>query len=57
MYEFLLQIKMQDEVLKDCMVKWTQHLGHNIDIDHWSQIWKVNIKITKSLNKICIRFF
>lgn len=35
MYEFVLNIKMEDEI-KDCMVKWAQNFGYNIDIDHSS---------------------
>lgn len=41
---------MEDQVVKDCMVKWTQNFGYNIDIDYWAQIWKTNVKITKSVN-------
>ena len=38
MYDFLLQIKMQDEIVKECMIRWAQNIGHNIDIDQWLQI-------------------
>ena len=35
MYEVLLKIKMEDEVIKDCMTKWEQNVGHNIEIDEF----------------------
>ena len=50
MYDYLLEIKMQDEMVKECMIRWAQNIGHNIDIDPWLQIWKNNIKLTKLVN-------
>ena len=38
MYELLLEIKMEDEVIKDCMTKWVQNIGHDIDIDDWENM-------------------
>lgn len=34
-------MKMQEEAVKDCMVKWMQHFGYSIDIDAWAQSGKV----------------
>ena len=31
------------------MIKWAQNVGHNIELDQWEQIWKTNIKLTKSV--------
>lgn len=41
---------MEDEVVKDCMIKWMQNFDYNIDIDKWEWVWKTNIKITISVN-------
>lgn len=40
---------MEDERIKECMLKWAQNIGHMIEVGHWSQISKSNIKITKSV--------
>lgn len=37
-YNYLLEIKMSDETMKECMVKWACNLGRNIDLDIWEQI-------------------
>ena len=44
MYNYMLEIKMQDETVKESMIKWTQNIGHNIDIDQWLKIWQNNIR-------------
>lgn len=41
LYGVMLEMKTQDEVVKCSMVKWAQNLGHNIDLDQWSKIWKI----------------
>lgn len=38
---------MEDEVIKDCKVKWAQNVGHNTEVDQQSQMWKSNVKIAK----------
>ena len=37
MYDYLLETKMQDEMVKECMIRWAQNIGHNVDFDHWLQ--------------------
>ena len=50
MYDYLFETKMQDQMVKECMIRQAQNIGHNVDIDHWMLIWKNNIKLTKWVN-------
>lgn len=49
MYTYLLEIKTEDEMVKECMVRWAQNLGYSIDLEDWERVWKINIKITRSV--------
>ena len=40
MYNHLLEISMEDEVVKERMIKWAQNIGHNIDIDQYCKYGK-----------------
>ena len=37
-------------MVKECMTKWAQNIGHNFDIDQWLKIWQNNIKLTRLVN-------
>lgn len=50
MYKWLLELRMEDQVVKECMIKWVQNLGYIIELDQWHKIWNSNIKMTKSTN-------
>ena len=50
LYNYLLELKPQDEIVKECMIKWAQNVGHTINLKSWSQIWEGNIKLTKAIN-------
>ena len=49
-YDYLLEIKMQNRIGKECMIRWAQNIRHNIDIDQWLQIWQNHVKHTKLVN-------
>ena len=34
-------------MMKDYMIKWTENIGYNIDLEQWTQTWQNNIKFTK----------
>ena len=31
---YMLEFKMQDEMVKECMIKWAQNIGHNLSLIH-----------------------
>ena len=41
MYDYFLETKMQDEIVKECMIRWAQNIGHNIDIDQCCKYGKI----------------
>ena len=58
LYNFLLDFETQDEVVKACMIKWALNIGHNIELNQWKQIWKINItKSTVFKENICKTFY
>lgn len=40
---------MQDEIVKDNMVKWMHNFGHTIDTEAWTKIGKGNMKMSTSV--------
>lgn len=50
MYQELLKESMLEDIVKPIMIKWAQNLGRVITLDKWDEIWKVNMKIVKSIS-------
>ena len=40
MYTYLLEYDLEDERVKEVMVKWAQNFGYNINTDEWIKMWK-----------------
>ena len=50
MYKMLLQMKLEDEQVKECMVKWARNLGYNIMMSQWEKMWTKPLKFTLNYN-------
>lgn len=49
MYDFLLDINMEDETVKEGTIEWAKNIGSKIDLEEWDQLWKNNIKCIKAV--------
>ena len=49
MYTYLQEYELEDERIK-MMIKWVSNFGYNIDIDHWTMMWKECYKMIKLVN-------
>lgn len=47
-YKFLLQYKMEEEIVTNTMIKWAQNFNYTIDLEKWETMWQVNTKLTLS---------
>uniref|UniRef100_A0A2D4HSL6 Uncharacterized protein n=1 Tax=Micrurus lemniscatus lemniscatus TaxID=129467 RepID=A0A2D4HSL6_MICLE len=47
-YKYLLDFKMEEEMVKSAMIAWVQNFGYNIDLEEWEKLWSVNYKSTTS---------
>ena len=50
MYKMLLQLNMEDEQVKDCMIKWARNFGYNIMMEQWEKMWRRGLKFILSYN-------
>uniref|UniRef100_A0A2D4HSL7 Uncharacterized protein n=1 Tax=Micrurus lemniscatus lemniscatus TaxID=129467 RepID=A0A2D4HSL7_MICLE len=48
MYNYLLKVALEEEVVKSCMIAWAKILGHNIDLADWEKMWNKNYTLTRS---------
>ena len=42
--------RLHSERVKETMIKWARDFGYNIDIDHWTLMWKDCYKMIKPVN-------
>jgi len=49
-YKLLLQMNQEDELVKECMVKWARNIGYNIKLNQWERMWSKGLKFTLSYN-------
>lgn len=47
LYAYLLELDTADKFVKDVMIKWSQNLGYNINMEDWESAWATNVKIIK----------
>ena len=50
MYTCLLEYDLEDERVKETMVKWAKKFGHGVDLDDWIKMWKESYKMLKPAN-------
>ena len=50
MCTYLLEYDLENERVKETMVKCAQNFENNIDIDEWTKMWKENHKMIKPVN-------
>ena len=43
-------MNQEDELVKECMVKWARNIGHNIMLNQWERMWSKGLKFTLSYN-------
>lgn len=49
-YRILSKMNLEDEYVKDCMVKWANFLGYNIMLDKQENVWSNGLKCTLNYN-------
>uniref|UniRef100_A0A8D0KLK4 Reverse transcriptase domain-containing protein n=1 Tax=Salvator merianae TaxID=96440 RepID=A0A8D0KLK4_SALMN len=63
LYDFLLKIELEQEQVKDCMIKWAQNFGYNISMDQWEKLWTKDMKSTvcnmlkENIHKMMYRWY
>ena len=50
MYIYLLEYDLEDERVKETMVKWVKKFVYNVDLDDWTKMWKESYKMLKPAN-------
>ena len=50
MYIYLLEYDLEDERVKETMVKWANCFGYSVDLDDWTKMWKESYKMLKPVN-------
>lgn len=47
-----MQMKIENQVIKDCKIKQAQKFDYNRNLEQWNNVmeqWKMNVKLTKSV--------
>ena len=50
MYKMLLQMNLEYEQVKECMIKWAKIFGYNITLEQWENMWNKGLKFTLNYN-------
>ena len=50
MHKMLLKLNTEEAQVKECMVKWAQIFGYNVQMEQWEDMWKYRLKFLRSYN-------
>ena len=50
LYNILIEMDSETELVKDCMIKWAQNFEESIMLNTWETIWVRNVKFTQAQN-------